>query len=146
MTWLLVPFAIAAGFVIPVQFGVNSQLRLYSGGPITAATISFLVGTIVLLGAVAISREHVSAQRLGNAPWWAWCGGLLGAFYVVGSIVLAPRLGAGTTIALVVAGQMAAALVLDQFGLLRLPVHHIGPGRIAGAVLVVAGVALVQNF
>jgi transporter family-2 protein len=146
MTWLLVPFAIAAGFMIPVQFSVNSQLRFYAGGPIVASAISFLVGTIVLVAAAAASREHVSTHRLGNAPWWAWGGGLLGAFYIVASIVVAPRLGAGTTIALVVAGQMLAALVLDQFGLLRLPVHHMGPARAVGAVLVVAGVALIQRF
>jgi transporter family-2 protein len=146
MTWLLVPFAIVAGFMIPVQFGVNTQLRTYAGGPVIAATISFLIGTIVLMAATAAGREHITFGRLGNAPWWAWGGGLLGAFYVVASIVLAPRLGAGTTISLIVAGQMASALILDQFGLLRLPVHHIGPARVAGAVLVVAGVTLIQKF
>src|SRR4051794_20752339 len=146
MSLLLIPLAIAAGFLIPVQFGVNSQLRTYSGGPITAAAISFLTGALILLVAVPISRERVSFQRLGQAPWWAWGGGLLGAFYVVASIVLAPRLGAGATIALIVAGQMLAALVLDQFGLLRLPVHHAGPARILGAVLMIAGVTLIQKF
>jgi transporter family-2 protein len=88
----------------------------------------------------------VTFGRLGSAPWWAWGGGLLGAFYLVASIVLAPRLGAGTTVALVVGGQMLAALVIDQFGLLRLPVHHASLPRVAGGVLVVAGVALIRLF
>src|SRR3954469_8575429 len=106
MAWLLVPFAIAAGCLIPVQFGVNAQLRTYTGGPIAAAAISFLVGSAILLVALAVSREKVSTDRLGSAPWWVWGGGLLGAMYVFASIVVAPRLGAGTTISLVVAGQM----------------------------------------
>jgi transporter family-2 protein len=146
MTWLLVPLALLAGFVLPVQFAVNAQLRTYAGGPFAAATISFLVGTVALVLATVASREHVTFGRLGDAPWWAWGGGFLGAFYLVASIVLAPRLGAGTTVALVVGGQMLAALVIDQFGLLRLPVHHAGPARIAGAALVVAGVTLIRVF
>ena len=67
MSLLLIPIAIAAGFLIPVQFGVNSQLRNYSGGPVTAAAISFLVGTLILLVAVPVSRERLSLQRLGHA-------------------------------------------------------------------------------
>src|SRR5919108_469601 len=50
------------------------------------------------------------------APWWVWIGGALGAFYVAASIVTAPRLGAATLIALVVAGQAVASLLIDQFG------------------------------
>ena len=41
---------------------------------------------------------------------------LLGAFLVASTVVLAPRLGAASMIALIVAGQMAASLVLDHFG------------------------------
>jgi bacterial/archaeal transporter family-2 protein len=146
MTWLLVPLALAAGFVLPVQFAVNAQLRTYAGGPFAAATISFLVGTVALVAATLVSREHVTFGKLGDAPWWAWLGGVLGAFYLTASIVLAPRLGAGTTVALIVGGQMLAALVIDQFGLLRLPVHHAGPLRVLGAALVVAGVTLIRVF
>ena len=49
MTWLLYPLAVAAGLAAPVQFAVNSQLRNYVGGPVAAAAISFLVGSIVLV-------------------------------------------------------------------------------------------------
>ena len=45
-----------------------------------------------------------------------WCGGLLGAFYVGATIVLSPRLGAATLFGVIVAGQMATAVVLDHFG------------------------------
>ena len=50
MTWfLLVPVALAAGTAVSVQFGVNSQLRGVAGGPVAAAAISFIVGTIALV-------------------------------------------------------------------------------------------------
>ena len=79
------------------------------------------------------------------APWWQWTGGLIGAAYVLASIVLAPRLGAATLVAAVVAGQMLSSLILDQYGLVGFAVHPISPIRLAGAVLVIVGVILIQR-
>ena len=121
MTWLLYPLAVAAGLAAPVQFAVNSQLRNAVGGPVTAAAISFVVGSIVLAIAAAPTLGRIHGDRVAAAPWWVWTGGLLGAAYVVSSIVLTPRLGAGTTVVLFIAGNLIGAMLLDQFGLLRLP-------------------------
>jgi transporter family-2 protein len=63
----------------------------------------------------------------------------------VATIVLAPRLGAATMIAAIVAGQMIASLVLDQYGLLGFPIHPISGVRVFGAALVIGGVILVQR-
>ena len=87
-----------------------------------------------------------SLSKLGGAPWWVWIGGLLGAFYVAGSIFAAPKLGAVTLIAAVVAGQSVASLLIDQFGWVGFKEHHISPGRVAGMALVASGVALVRIF
>ena len=146
MTWLLYPLAVAAGLAAPVQFAVNSQLRNYVGGPVAAAAISFLVGSIVLVVAAAPTVGRIHGGRIAGAPWWVWTGGLLGAAYIVCSIVLTPRLGAGTTVVLFIAGNLLGSMLLDQFGLLRLPVHHAGWPRILGAALVFAGAVLVQRF
>src|ERR687887_74601 len=84
--------AAAAGAMLPVQAGVNAQLARFVGGPVRASFVSFLVGTIALLAlSVAILKPLPSGSKLGTAPWWVWVGGLLGAFYVVGVIVSAPR-------------------------------------------------------
>ena len=146
MTWFLYPLAVAAGLAAPVQFAVNSQLRNYVGGPVAAAAISFLVGSIVLVVAAAPTVGRIHGGRVAGAPWWVWTGGLLGAAYVVCSIVLTPRLGAGTTVVLFISGNLLGSMLLDQFGLLRLPVHHAGWPRILGAALVFAGAVLVQRF
>jgi transporter family-2 protein len=60
--------------------------------------------------------------------------------------VLAPRLGVATTIALVVAGQMLAAVALDHYGLLGVPVRPVNAWRGLGAALLVAGVVLLRRF
>ena len=136
--------AVLAGAAVPVQFAVNSELRGVVGGTITAAAISFLVGAIALGVRVLVAREGVpSLSDAASAPWWAWIGGLLGAFYVAASIILTPRLGAANTVAFVLAGQVLASIVLDQFGLLNLPVHPVSLARLGGAALVIAGVFVV---
>ena len=147
MTWLYLLFAFVAGAMIPFQAGANAQLAHWVNSPIRAALASFVVGMIALVVIAAfVFRPYPSAHRLGSAPWWVWIGGLLGAFYVVGSIVTAPKLGAATLIALVVAGQALASLVVDNFGWVGFEAKHISPGRAIGMVLVGAGVALVRFF
>ena len=41
---------------------------------------------------------------------------------------------------------MAAALIVDHFGLLGLAEHPISPLRILGVILLIAGVALIRLF
>ncbi len=43
----------------------------------------------------------------------------------------------------IIAGQMVASVVLDQFGLLNLDVHPASLSRLAGVALVVLGAFLV---
>lgn len=45
--------------------------------------------------------------------------------------------------AFVLAGQVLASMILDQFGLLNLPVHYISLARLGGAALVIACVFVV---
>ena len=148
MTWLfLLPLALAAGMALPTQFAINSQLRSVVGGPVLAAGISFVVGTVVLLGATLVIRRSMpDIGTVLNAPWWMYTGGLLGAGFVLASVILTPRLGAATTIGLFLAGQVIASIIIDHFGLFRVAVQEATAPRLLGALLVVAGVFLVQRF
>jgi transporter family-2 protein len=147
MVWILLPFGFLAGAALAVQFGVNAQLRTFVGDPLVAATISFFVGTVGLIAvSVALRQSWPLSAAIANAPWWVWVGGLLGAFYVVATIVLVPRIGAATTVGLIIAGQVSASVVIDHFGLIRVPVHELSVPRVFGAALIVVGVVLVQRF
>lgn len=138
--------AVAAGVLLPVQAGLNAQLRSALGSPVAAALVSFLVGTAGLATIALLLRTPLPLGRAWPATSpWQWSGGLIGAVYVLAAIVLAPRLGAATLIAAVVAGQMVTSLVLDQYGLVGFPVHSLTPVRLLGAALVIAGVILIQR-
>lgn len=138
--------AVAMGMMITAQSGINSQLRMALGHPVVAATVSFLVGTAGLIFVWMVMRVPMPDMKHASAvPLWGWTGGLLGAAYITGAVVLAPRLGAAVLIASVMAGQLVAALLLDHFGLLGFVRQSLTPTRLAGAALLLAGVFLIQR-
>lgn len=145
--WLIL---LAAGFglgaLLTIQAGINAQLRTFLGPPVTAAFASFGVGLAALLLLALVTRTSVlSAAVVGRVPWWAWLGGLFGATYVVSAVVLAPRLGATLFVGVLVAGQLAAAVILDQFGWLGFPEQRVSAWRLVGVGCLLAGVWLVKR-
>jgi transporter family-2 protein len=145
MIWLVL-VAILVGVFLPVQAGVNAQLRVGVGNPLLAAFISFAVGTVALLGLnLALRVPLPGSEAAARFPWWHWIGGLLGAAYIYLAIVLAPRLGAATLVAAIVTGQMMASLILDHYGWVGFPQQSITPTRFVGALLVIGGVLLIQR-
>jgi bacterial/archaeal transporter family-2 protein len=141
VVWAYLLLAFAAGAMLPLQAGINAELAEWLHSPLRAAFVSFPLGTLLLLVAAALVFRPLPAWgRLGAARWWVWVGGALGAFYVAAAIVSAPKLGAATLIALVVAGQALASLLVDHFGWVGFEQQHLSTGRIAGMLLVVAGV------
>jgi bacterial/archaeal transporter family-2 protein len=147
VAWPYVLFAFAAGAALPVQFGINAQLSSWLDSPVRAAFVSFLTGAIILgVAAALLFKPLPSGTRLGHAPWWVWVGGAFGALYVVATIVAAPSLGAATLVAVIVAGQSIASIVVDHYGWIGFEPRHVSPGRLVGMGLVGAGVALVRFF
>lgn len=143
-TVLLALLALASGALIPVQAASNAALArvIHDNVPFAAATL-FLVGFVVAAAALLISGTGVPAPaELREAPWWSYSGGAIVAFYVLTITFLAPRLGVGNAIALIVAGQVLAALAIDHFGLLRSIVFPLTATRVIGGVLMIVGVFL----
>lgn len=58
-----------------------------------------------------------SSLQQTAAPWWAWIGGVLGAYYVIVNISFAYKLGAGTAVSVFVCSQLGCSIVLDLAGL-----------------------------
>jgi bacterial/archaeal transporter family-2 protein len=137
---------IASGFGLTLQIGMNSKLRTVLQSANTAALISFLVGTTGLVILLAVTRTPMPARdTLASVPAWAWFGGLMGAFYVAISTVVASQLGTASLLGLALSGQLAMALVVDHFGWLGLPEHPITLTRLAGVALLGAGAWLISR-
>jgi len=138
--------ALVAGAGLPVQTALNAALARQAGRAEWAALVNFGVGTLALAAWLVASRAAVpAASALARTPWWAWTGGLLGAFYVSAVTWAAPRLGVAVTLGLTVTGMMLASVALDAVGGLGLAVRPVTGARVLGAALLVAGVYLVRR-
>ncbi|MDR3555386.1 MAG: DMT family transporter [Syntrophobacteraceae bacterium] len=136
---------VGAGVSFVVQQALNSNLRGCLGSASWAAFVSYLGGVITMLIVLLAMREPwLSAESVSRSSWWLWTGGFFGAVYIVISIILLPRLGAATVVALIVTGQMISSLVFDHFGILGVAHHPVSLVRLTGAVLLVAGVVLIR--
>jgi transporter family-2 protein len=135
---------IASGFGLTLQIGMNSRLRTVLQSSNTAALVSFMVGTVALLSLMLATRAPLpDRDTLASVPVWAWFGGLMGAFYVAISTVVASTLGATSLLGLALLGQLAMALAADHLGWMGLPVHPITLTRLTGVALLGVGVWLI---
>jgi transporter family-2 protein len=144
---LLVLLALFAGACMPIQAGINARLADWTQSSALAATVSFAVGTLALVAWAAVMRIPLPPlSNIGQTSLWHWSGGVLGAFFVTVTVFLAPKLGAATMLALLVAGQMFASIGIDHFGLIAYEPRPASLLRVLGAALIVAGVVLVRRF
>jgi transporter family-2 protein len=146
MQVLLWSLVLAAGIGITFQVGLNAALRTQFGSAGAAALVNFSVGIVALIAFLLATRAAVpSREAIAGTPWWAWFGGIFGAFYVATVTVAGPRLGATVLIAITVLGQLLAALVIDQNGWLGFPQQPVTLARVAGCALLLGGVWLVSR-
>ncbi|MBI3396115.1 MAG: DMT family transporter [Spirochaetia bacterium] len=146
-TMLYIFLAALAGAIIPFQSGVNAQLGKSLDSPIYATLMVFVTGTVgIAVYIVAGMQSLPSVSQFSEAPKWTYLGGILGAVYIMLVVVCAPRIGIGSVTIAILLGQVVAALVIDQFGLLGTPVHPISAVRFLGVCLTAAGVILVQMY
>lgn len=146
-TYLYLLVALLAGAMMPTQAATNNKMAAFVDSPVLAALISFFVGTVALFVFVLFSGVPLTnLAGVREAPFVAWAGGLLGAFFVAAAVTLVPRIGVAVTFSLIIAGQMLVTLVIDHFGLLGVPVKEVSLARIAGTLLITGGVVLIRKF
>lgn len=136
--------AALAGLALAVQAAVNARLREGVGDPYWATAIQSIVGLLALGAALVVVRPAVSVAAIARAPWWAMTGGVLGVTFLMLSIVLLPRLGVTLLLAGVIVGQLLGGMLIDHYGWFDVARHAVSPWRLAGVVLLLAGVALIR--
>jgi len=139
-------FGVVAGAGVAAQAVINTRLREAVGAPLWAAAMQFAVGLALLVAVALASRQAAPVTAgLGREPWWIWLGGLFGALFILVTIVVTPRAGAALTLASIVVGQLAAALLIDHFGWFGGSDVRLSPGRVLGVALLVSGVVLIRR-
>ena len=146
-TGLLIALVLITGMLIPVQPVINANVAQKVGHPVSAAMISVTITFICLtIAALAARAPFWGPKLLAETPYFAFFGGAIGAIFLLVGLYAAPRLGIAFAIALLIAGQMAASMIIDHFGLMGIQERSMSPMRILGACLLLAGVVLIRRF
>jgi transporter family-2 protein len=144
--FFLYVLALGAGVSVATQQVLNGGLRTALASTAWAGLVSYAGGLVAMIVAVIALGERVpSWKTIADVPWYAWSGGLFGAAFILLAILLLPFLGAATLFALVIAGQVLAAVTMDHFGAFGLTAHPVSAARLAGAVLLISGVVLIRD-
>ncbi len=104
--------------------------------------ITYVSGGILAALMMLVARGgHLNLWH--RVPWYTLTTGVLG-LVVVGAIgFTAPRLGLGKAFTIIVASQLIAAVVFDQFGLFGAAVRVLSVQRLVGLVAMILGVWLI---
>ena len=141
----LLLLAVIAGAVVPFQSAINANLGRGLGHPLWATLASLLVSILVLLPLMLAMRVPLPSMAfITKAPLWMWAGGAFGVCFISLALVLLPKLGASGFMALALAGQVVASLVLDHFGWFGLVQRQVSLPRLLGVVMLIGGVVLIQ--
>lgn len=144
--WLLL--ALLMGMLIPAQALMNAKMRTFVLNPMYSSLLNFAVGGALIIAATLMALalgQTGNWRNVNQAPWWAWCGGFIGASVVVMGILAVPKLGAANYSVAIIAGQLFGALLVDHFGWLGVQQHSISVARLVGAALLMLGVWLIQR-
>ncbi len=135
--------AALAGFLIPLQSLINARLGSLLTGPLSAALANFAVGLVAIsLLLVGLRYPMPSVMQVATTPWWAWVGGVLGAYFIFAIASSVPFLGAAGTFSIVIATQLVAAMLFDHFGVLH-TAQPVAATRLIGAAFLLCGVYLI---
>lgn len=136
---------VAAGVGIPILAALNARLGALIAAPAAAAVVLFAVafgGAVVVM---LLTGSATAMAQIAQQPKHLFLAGFFVCFYVLSVTWVAPRFGLGNAISCVLLGQLVAAAVIDQFGLMGVMVRQITPLRATGLGLMALGVVLVQR-
>lgn len=143
--WLWRGWGIIAGMLSASQTAVNGHLGVVLGSAQQSAFISFAIGTVALFVIVLFLHPHITFDETRTEHrWWMWIGGLIGACFVLGNAYLAPTIGTGLAVVIVLLGLMAGSLAIDQFGWLGAKRNPVTALQLIGLIVMILGVACIR--
>ncbi|KAI8321374.1 hypothetical protein GQ54DRAFT_298039 [Martensiomyces pterosporus] len=141
--------SIIGGVALAIQSTINGAAGMKVPGNIVSYA-TFLGGTIlsmiIWLGESKGATNLDYRTELGNSPWYAWMGGLCGAFYVFTIIIMIPRHGVGICVALSVVAQMVMAMIIDNYGFMGNTTRDYTVYRGISTIGFALGVTLIMRY
>lgn len=147
---MLWPLAFAAGSCIAIQAAMNARLGQLLKSPWLATSYAFLTSFILVsLVLLLINAKTLSVTlqnvQLSNIPWYLWGSCVLSVLGVGSMYWLIPKMGVGNLMSYALTGQIIFAMLISHFGLFESPQKLITTTKALGAMLLVAGIILINK-
>lgn len=139
---------LVAGAASPTQASVNARIREDVRSPYTTTLLNFINSAVLLaLMVLVIERSlYLPLAAIAEQPFWIWLGGPCGTVIVLLNIICLHKLGSARNVMLICFGQIMTGLLVDNFGLFGSLQIPMSTRRLIGALLVIAGTALVNGI
>lgn len=131
--------ALGAGVAMAVQGSLNSALGKVIGLLEATLVVHFTAALAVAVMLFALGLGDGSWERLGEAPWYVYLGGLVGVAITYGVVASIPKVGVAAATTAIIIGQVTMAMLVDQFGLFGLPKVGFDWWKALGLVLLAGG-------
>jgi len=140
MNWFLFA-AFSVGVMLSAQAAVNARLGKDLGHPELGAFVSLAMSALLMLLYCLVVRPSLPARTtLNHIPAWAWLGGVFGAVNLMGTIIIAPKIGLAPLSGLIITGLLIASVIFDHFGFFGVAQHPVVLGRVVGVLFLLVGI------
>lgn len=141
--FIFYPVAFVIGMLLSLHLAMSSAAGSILKSMPSANLIFWTAGVLSTFAVWLVSPGKDALQHVREVPAYLFLAGVLGAIVITyGMISLIPKLGAGPTMVVVIAGQTAAALAISHYGILGTLKEPVTALKILGVVLVIAGASL----
>ncbi len=142
---LYVLAAVSIGALGSLQPAINAVMSRILGSPILAAVISISISMVFITLVWLAGSRGGDLSQVPSLPWWVVFGGMLGVFFVLGGVIVAPTLGMGLFFVCLIAGQLLGSGLADHFGVFGLDVKPLTAIKLVGFGFVIVGAVLVEK-
>ncbi|WP_058765624.1 DMT family transporter [Exiguobacterium chiriqhucha] len=140
--WRLV--GIGTGMMSATQTAINGYLGTVLESALKGALVSFVVGTVTLLLILLVLRPSVEWRGLRGQPWWIWLGGIIGALFIGGNVLIVPMVGTGIAVVIVIVGLLCGSLLIDRFGWFGAAKNPVTGIQLVSLLVMVIGIMLIR--
>jgi len=125
------------GVAVGLQGPLTSLMSRYIGTIESVFVIH--MGGMIIAGAMLLVMGGSNLGAWRSVPWYALCAGVWGVVVLSAVSYTIPRIGAASTVTLIVTAQLILSTLLDHFGLLGTSVRSADLSRMIGIAVLLMG-------
>ncbi|MFU8770169.1 MAG: DMT family transporter [Desulfotignum sp.] len=139
-TVYLIMIAVVGGIAVALQAQLMGSIDKHVG-TLESVFVTYGGGGFII-GIIMILLRGGNLSSLSQVPWYTLLAGPTGLVLIAAIGYSVPRLGLVPAFTILVAAQFMTAALMDQFGLLGAEIRQISLSRVAGMVVMLAGIWL----